>query len=196
MKSVYILLTKTKTLFARCIQKVTGDAYTHASIALDLELNRLYSFGRKYYYMPFMAGFIKENIHTGVFGRNRNAPCLVLELTVTDEVYNRIEKRMYDMLEHYHHYHYNLLGLLTCSLGIPHRRERHFLCSQFVADVLSKAGALDLPQDISLIRPVDFMRMERLQAIYRGFLGQYTVYKMDEKADAAGDNVPEKVTAS
>ncbi|MHB1151601.1 MAG: hypothetical protein ACYCWE_00290 [Eubacteriales bacterium] len=174
MKSVYILLTKTKTLFARCIHVITGDEFTHSSIALDLDLNRLYSFGRRYYYMPLLAGLVRENLHTGVFARNKYAPCAVLELTVTDEIYDRIEKRMNHMLENYVCYHYNILGLATCSLGIPHRRSRHFLCSQFVAYVLTEAGALDIPCDISLMRPVDFMRLEQLQPIYRGKLGDYT----------------------
>ncbi len=183
MKSVYILLTKTKTLFARCIYVITGDEYTHASIALDLDLNKLYSFGRRYYYLPLLAGLVKENIHTGVFGRNKYAPCAVLELTVTNEIYDRIEKRMKYMLENCDCYHYNILGLATCSLGIPHRRSRHFLCSQFVADVLTEAGALDLPCDISLMRPVDFMRLEQLQLIYRGLLGDYTPPNMSDIKD-------------
>jgi len=87
------------------------------------------------------------------------------------------------MLENCDCYHYNILGLATCSLGIPHRRSRHFLCSQFVADVLTEAGALDLPCDISLMRPVDFMRLEQLQLIYRGLLGDYTPPNMPNIKD-------------
>lgn len=194
MKSVYILLTKTKTLFARCIHVITGDEFTHSSIALDLDLNRLYSFGRRYYYMPLLAGLVRENIHTGVFGRNKYAPCAVLELDVTDEIYDRIEKRMNDMLDNYDCWHYNILGLATCPLGIPYRRSRHFLCSQFVADVLSEAGALDMPCDISLMRPVDFLQLEQLQPIYRGKLGDYTPPDRTDIKDGNfnGGSVPHK----
>lgn len=174
MKSVYILLTKTKTLFARCIHIMTGDEFTHVSIALDHDLNRLYSFGRRYYYIPLPAGFVRENLHTGVFGRNKYASCAVLELTVTDKIYYRIEKRVKTMLDHCNCYHYNILGLATCPLGIPHRRSRHFLCSQFVADILAESGALDIPCDISLTRPADFIRFEQLQPIYRGKFCDYT----------------------
>jgi hypothetical protein len=182
MKTVYILLTKTGTLFARFLHKVTGDEFTHASIALDIDLNRMYSFGRRNYYNPIIAGFIKENIHTGVFGHNPYAPCALFELSVSDEVFSRIERRIEYMIENYDDYRYNMLGLATCSLGIAHRRSRHFLCSQFVADVLAEAGAAELPRDRSLMRPVDFMRLRQLRQIYRGVLS-----KCAENAYAHGD---------
>lgn len=170
MKTVYILLTKTGTLFARFLHKMTGDEFTHVSIALDSDLRRLYSFGRRKYYNPIIAGFVKENIHTGVFGHNPYAPCALFELSVSDEVFSRIERRIEYMAENYGEYRYNMLGLATCSLGIAHRRSRHFLCSQFVADVLAESGAVQLPRDRSLMRPVDFLRLPQLRPIYRGAL--------------------------
>ena len=47
MKDIYILLTKCDTLFSKAIYKITRAEYTHASISLDRELTKLYSFGRK-----------------------------------------------------------------------------------------------------------------------------------------------------
>lgn len=48
-KKIYLLLTRTGTKFSTIIHRVTKYEYTHASIALDKELNQLYSFGRKKY---------------------------------------------------------------------------------------------------------------------------------------------------
>ena len=61
-KAIYILLTDTGTWFSRAIKLYTGAPYNHASIALDEELNELYSFGRKVYTNPFSAGFVQEHI--------------------------------------------------------------------------------------------------------------------------------------
>lgn len=47
-KHIYIVLTRTNTLISRIIRLFMNDEYTHAAIALDKELNNMYSFGRKY----------------------------------------------------------------------------------------------------------------------------------------------------
>lgn len=38
MKEIYILLTKSDTLFSKAIYRITRAEYTHASISLDREL--------------------------------------------------------------------------------------------------------------------------------------------------------------
>ena len=94
MPCVYILLTRTDTLFARLLHGLGKHRYTHASLALDRDLGRLYSFARRY--EPFMlpGGFIRENIHAGVFGRCGGADSLLLELPVSRATYEAIERQM------------------------------------------------------------------------------------------------------
>ena len=94
MPCVYILLTRTDTLFARLLHGMGGNRYTHASLALDRDLGRMYSFARRY--EPFMlpGGFIRENIHAGVFGRCGGADSLLLELPVSRATYEAIERQM------------------------------------------------------------------------------------------------------
>ena len=60
------------------------------------------------------------------------------------------------------------LGLAVAGLGIPHVRPVKYFCSQFVADVLERTGALTLPCHPSLIRPEDFARMPGFRVVYRG----------------------------
>ena len=50
MKKIYIVLAHTGTLLSRIIKMKTGAEYTHSSIALDENLDEMYSFGRKYSY--------------------------------------------------------------------------------------------------------------------------------------------------
>ena len=65
MPCVYILLTRTDTLFARLLHGLGKHRYTHASLALDRDLGRLYSFARRY--EPFMlpGGFIRRTSTPG-----------------------------------------------------------------------------------------------------------------------------------
>ena len=75
-KYIYVLLSRTHTTPARLIRFFTREPYSHASIALDIELNQLYSFARKHIHNPFDCGFIEENIETGIFGMDKNGNLL------------------------------------------------------------------------------------------------------------------------
>ena len=68
-KYVYILLTRTETVPSKVIHFFKRMPYVHVSIALDEELDELYSFARKKINNPFRCGFIDEDITTGIFGR-------------------------------------------------------------------------------------------------------------------------------
>ena len=78
-RKLYILISKTHTVPARIIKFWTKEPYAHASNALDLELREMYSFARKGIYNPFNCGFIIEDIDTGIFGRDVETSCVVLQ---------------------------------------------------------------------------------------------------------------------
>lgn len=69
MKKIYIILTHTGTMLSNIIKKYTKDEFSHVSIALDKELNRMYSFGRLNPYNAFYGGFVHEYINEGTFKR-------------------------------------------------------------------------------------------------------------------------------
>ena len=85
MKKLYIVLAHTGTILSRIIRMWTGDEYTHASIALDEDLNEMYSFGRKNAYIAFIGGFVREGIKFGTFKRFYKSEIGVYELEVTEE---------------------------------------------------------------------------------------------------------------
>ena len=67
MKEIYIVLTHTGTTLSKLIKSYTKDEFSHVSIALDIKLEKMYSFGRLNPYNPFVAGFVHEYIHTRYF---------------------------------------------------------------------------------------------------------------------------------
>jgi hypothetical protein len=139
MKSVYIVLSQTGTLFSKAIRCYTGDPYNHASIAFDRGLEEMYSFGRKKRFNPFDNGFIKESFDTGIYRFFPQARCCVLEIPVTNEEYASMYKTARLFLRHQQVYRYNLLGVLGNVVGIGMTRANRFFCSQFVSFVLNKA---------------------------------------------------------
>ena len=59
-RCLYIVLTRTNTVISKLIHVINNDEYTHAAIALDKELDHMYSFGRKYTFNPFIGVFKHE----------------------------------------------------------------------------------------------------------------------------------------
>lgn len=171
-RSVYILLTRSDTYFSRLIHKMTAEDYTHVSISLDADLQHLYSFGRKSDIFMFPAGFVREDLRSGVFRRFSQMPCALYELQIPLAVYLQIEERIKQMQRIAEVYHYNCLGVILCKLDFAHQRQYHYFCSQFVADLLQQSGALEFQKAASLVQPGDFRHLPQLQLRYQGQLDQ------------------------
>lgn len=168
MPSVYILLTRTDTLFVKALHGAARSRYTHVSLALDRGLERMYSFARRREAMPLPAGFVQESLYSGVYGRCGGADSLLLELPVSEKAYRRIERRLAEMQRQKARYDYDVLGLALAGMGIAHERPGRYFCSHFVAETLQEAGALKLPCHPSLVRPQDFTRLRPLRVVYQG----------------------------
>ena len=171
-RSVYILLTRSDTYFSRLIHLLTDEDYTHVSICLDADLQHFYSFGRKSDLFMFPAGFVQEDLQCGVFRRFHQMPCALYELQVPLTVYQQIKQRILLMQYTADIYHYNCLGVVLCKLEFAYQRQYHYFCSQFVADLLQRSGALEFSKAASLVQPGDFLYLPQLQLRYQGQLNQ------------------------
>lgn len=170
MRKIYLLLIRTSTMFSRLIHTMTKSNYTHVSVALDIECKELYSFGRKYPNLMLPAGFIMEDLHKGLFMKNLSAPCALYELVVTDKVYRNLKFELNKMTWNAKQFRYSCVGPLFCYFGVSYERKNHFFCSQFVADILGRVGALSLNKPPSLYVPNDFTLMPELELVYEGTL--------------------------
>ena len=170
MKKVYLLLTRSSTVISGVIHALTGDAYTHIAISLDPQLRSFYSFGRFYPQFPLPAGFVRETLDGGYYGRHSAMPCAMYALDVCEEVYGALSAQLEQMCREADSYRYNLLGLILCRMDFAHERGRHFFCSQFVARMLELSGALRLPKSASLMRPMDFAWLPGVRLLYCGEL--------------------------
>ncbi len=168
MKTVYILLSRTNTLFGRAIRRATGAAYSHAALAIDRDLEQLYSFSRRFSFSMLPAGFQRENVRRGVYSRNAGTACALYALEVEEEVYGRVAGQLQEMYVNRWRYRYNLLGIFGHVLRRPLRRKNHFFCSEFVAEVLRRAGALAPDLESAFVRPDSFCTMEELRCVYTG----------------------------
>ncbi|MCC3375063.1 hypothetical protein [Cohnella sp. REN36] len=176
---VYIVLTDTGTLFTRMIRLYTKAPMNHASLALDGDLEQVYSFGRRSPGNPFSAGFVKENLRGELF---HQATCSVYQLDVSESAYNRLQRIIRRFQENEREYSYNLLGLATLMLNMPLERDRAYFCSQFVASALSRAGLPVTDKPASLVKPCDLAASPSLTLRYRGELQGYLNLRLAGKA--------------
>lgn len=168
MKKIYILLMRSDTIYSKLIHKVTGDEYTHASISLN-DCQSFYSFARKESSQkPWKAGFVEEKLNEGIVGENQSAPCALYSLEISQEQFLHLEQRVIQMRENSHMFKYSMNGLIFCYFQINYRRQHHYFCSQFVAELLDSVQCLTLKKEPTTVLPNDFVYEPNLQPQYFG----------------------------
>lgn len=185
MRKIYIILTHTGTALSTIIKSYTKDEYSHVSIALDSDLNEMYSFGRLNPYNPFIGGFVHEYINRGTYKRFKNTKSEVYSLYVTDEQYKKAKKVITYFNENKEKYKFNILGLFCVSIHKKIKRKNIFYCAEFVKHVLKSSG---IPTDNlpEIIKPEDLKKMQGLSIEYEGLFRKYKKkkhLKLDEMHD-------------
>lgn len=172
-ESIYIMLSYTGTILSRIVKICTQKEYSHISIALDLEFDELFSFGRINPRNPFSGGFIKEEIDSGTYKLFGNTRCAIYSMKVTKEQHDKLKIFIEDFKEEQDAYRFNLVGMLGALVRKPINRDYHYFCSQFVGKGLLNAGIHDFKKDIGLLKPIDFLQMPGLTSEYEGKLADY-----------------------
>lgn len=170
-QNIYIILSFTGAMLSRLIRLKTGDEYCHISIALDKDLNKMYSFGRLHPYNPFWGGFVHEKIESGTFKRFKKTKVEVYSLKVSKKQYRYIEKKIAKMENQKQIYSFNIVGLFATGFNIKYRKTNSFYCAEFVKYLIDEANVkLNLPE---LIKPSDFQSLGQMTLEYRGLLSKY-----------------------
>ena len=169
-RHVYIVLTDTGTLFTRIIRQFTGDPLNHASIAFDAGLEEVYSFGRKYIHIPWIGGFVKENMYDAFF---LNAKCAIYRCTLEEKQVQIMRRTIDFMLQNRDRYKYHLTGLVALWLNKKTEREDAYFCSSFVARLFELAGQPLLDKPAYWVKPGDIARSPYVECIFQGTLSEY-----------------------
>lgn len=172
-KNVYLLFTDTGSVLNNLIKRYTKAPYNHTSIAFDIELKELYSFGRLNPANPLLAGFVKEDIHSGTFARFAETNFSLYSFEVDEHTYNRMVAVIRDFERQKEKYRYNFIGLFGVMANRPIERQYAYFCSQFVATVFQRSGIEIFDKPPSLVRPDDFIKSGQLKYMYHGKLRDY-----------------------
>ena len=177
MKKIYIILTHTGTALSKIIKGFTKDEFSHVSIALDIELKEMYSFGRLNPNNPFCGGFVHEYIDKGTFKRFYKTRAKVYSLEVTEEQYRSIKSNIDQIKNNKEDYKFNIIGLFAVGFHKKIKKQKSFYCAEFIKYVMEKADIkTDLPD---IAKPEDFKNIKELQEIYGGLLRKYQSPKIN-----------------
>lgn len=178
MKKIYIVLTYTGTFLSKIIKYWTKDEFSHVSIALDEDLEQLYSFGRLNPYNPFIGSFVHEGINKGTFKRFKNTRTEVYSLFVSDEQYEKAQKIIRYFIGNKEKYRFNFIGLACVSINKKIIRKNTFYCAEFVKHVLKMSGITEVNDLPTIIRPQNFKELKGLRLEYEGLLRKYKKPKL------------------
>ncbi len=172
-KKIYVVVTQTGTILSRILKCITHNKYNHASIALDENLNEMYSFGRKQAYNPFWGGFVRESPKFGTFKRFKKTISKIIEFEIDEEKYNYIKEKLHSMNENNSQYHYNYKGLFVAWFGKKLTRKNYYYCSEFVREIVLDGDVV--PDDFfgNITQPIDFLKIPNSKIIYTGILKDF-----------------------
>ena len=130
----------------------------------------MYGFGRKNLYNIFDGGFVIENKKSKFFKKFKNTKCVILELSVTEEQYNKLKQILEEYKENIDIYKYDIIGVFLRPFNIKLNRENYYYCTKFVKEVLESCDIYKFDNDF--IKPKDFMKIPN-KIIYKGKLLNY-----------------------
>ena len=183
MKKLYLFLSRTDSIASKIVHFFTKTTYTHASLSFDEDCVYLYSSGRKKGFKMFPAGPTRESLYRGFFGRDDHTPCVLYSFDVPDEVFDKARAEIEYFMEHNDDYKFSAWGIIACKFGIRWERKNKYFCSQFVAEILTRSGAVSLGKPSCLVHPRDYQKIEGLTKHFEGTVGQLR-HKIEAKKEA------------
>lgn len=171
-RDIYIVFSRTGTMFSNVIALFTQKEYSHVSLSLDASFNQMFSFGRKIPSRVLPAGLVKENLYDGVFAMYPKSRCLVYKINISDEQFLFLQNEIDNFFKNKDDYKYSILGTITAYLNKPHKREYYYFCSQFVSELLINSGIYKTDKLPEVIKPMDLLEIENKIFIYEGLINK------------------------
>lgn len=149
MKNIFILFTQYKDWFAQFLSVIHHHRYSHVSLSLNYECGVFYSFNVK--------GFCSETLDK--HRKHGVTQSALYQLQVSDDIYDKITGEIKETLNNKSDMKYSFLGVALNLLHIPFHWKNHYFCSEYIAALLKKSGAVRLCKPPSLYLP-EQLRME------------------------------------
>lgn len=172
-KVFYIIQTHSGTIPSRIIRLATRYEYSHVMISLDDSFSKMYSFGRRTVNNPLNGGFVVENMNGEFFEKFDKTECRIYKFKITEEKYQLLVDTIAEYEKNPSKYNYDIIGLLLRFFKIKIKRKNHYVCSQFVAEVIDKSSIYKFNKPFEFVKPKDFDDLSNKEIAYVGRLKEY-----------------------
>lgn len=149
MRKISVLFTRQHDWFSKLLAVLLGHKYSHVSLSLKEDNSEFYSFDIK--------GFSRETYEK--FRRHNIRNSMLYEIEVDDIVYETMQKKVEEFKAQCKEMKYSFLGVALCFFHIPLHLDKHYFCSEFVAEMLVSSHTASLLKQPSLYLP-EQLRLE------------------------------------
>ena len=131
MKDIYVVFLASNYKVSAFIRSFTRYKYSHIALSETPNLEKMYSFARKYKNTPFVGGFVIE-LPSRYFISEKKVPVKVCALSLEDSEYERVMARIASFKQSPEQYKYNYFSALAYWFKRPFKKKDAFICIEFV----------------------------------------------------------------
>lgn len=155
---LYIMLSATNSLIGKSLRCFMKFQYNHVSVSFDNDFNNIYSFGRYFYNVPLVGGFVREKLNR-LSINNSFLKVRIYKIPVTHEQIYAATKFIDGLENDNEKYLYNILSVVFSPVFGGFETYKSFTCSEFIAELLQYCEVLNLkdkpckytPKNLSLL---------------------------------------------
>ena len=177
---VYMICTWTETAFGKAIRFHTKAIYTHACLAFDSKLDRMFSFNPANG-INKLGGLSIEDINK----YNQDGSMVVYVTYLSQQQMHKLKSNIDDLMNNVKGTTYSFLNILAMLVNKPIELSHSMVCSQFV-DRMLKSVNLDLTnKPSSLVNPKDLYdsKSTKIFKAYEGPIAEFNPKKLKKNAD-------------
>ena len=162
-KEVYIVFSKTNTLMGKVIRGVTRNVYNHVSLALEDDLEIMYSFGRYHINSPLVGGFILENPSRYLLGK-KDVTTKICTLSLEEEEYANLKSELLSFIADKSTIIYNSFSAVFSVFHKKLHIDKAYTCIEFVTSILKIDDVINIKELEELLKD---------NVIYEGSFKEY-----------------------
>ena len=170
---VFIILTASENLFAKTIRLFTKSNFSHATIALNSELDKLFSFDAR--------GFVDDGLNELTKISTTYYYSAYMFICTQDE-YNIINNIIEGFETQKDSFKYSIKGIINFIFGKKTEYEGEWFCSEFVSYLVNAVSPNTLKKHYSLYSPEDLRHTHKFIKLDEGFIKNFKSSKIDKKA--------------
>ena len=173
--TIYIIETHSGTFPSKVIKKITKYQFSHVLISLDNKLDKMYTFGRRTVQNPLNSGFIIESTNSPFYEKFKDTSCKVYELKISKKKYKMLKKIINKYEKTPEKYNYDIIWLCLRMFRITIKRKNHYVCTSFIAELITQTKIYDFDKPCEKVKPIDFEYIPNKKLYYSGKLINYSV---------------------